>query len=61
MGDFNSITSEVEANYNQNFSLQKCADFVDWIYEEELIYLGFTGQKHTWARGQEDKKYKVAR
>lgn len=42
-GNFNVVTSEMEVSPNSNFSNQRCANFVDWIFNEGLIDLGFDG------------------
>lgn len=61
LGDFNSVISEDEVNNSRSFSQQRCNDFINWIYEEGFMDLGFTGQTFTWSRRYQEDEWKGAR
>ncbi|XP_031097105.1 uncharacterized protein LOC116001364 [Ipomoea triloba] len=60
-GDFNAVVSNDETSSPDNSGHVRNSDFKTWIYEEELIDLGFSGQKFTWKRGKAESTFKGAR
>lgn len=61
IGDFNSVTCKEEVSNFNTYSDQRSRNFNDWINEEALIDLGYTGQKFTWVRGNNTNTFKGAR
>lgn len=45
----------------ENFNTQRYSGFRDWVFEEGLVDLGFTGSKHTWIQGQNEATFQGAR
>nr|GME00746.1 splicing factor 3B subunit 2 [Ipomoea batatas] len=60
-GDFNAVVSFEEISNPENPGVHRNNDFKDWIFEEALVDLGFSGQKFTWKRGMENATFKGAR
>lgn len=60
-GDFNSVTSAEEVSHPINFANHRCTDFNNWIFQEGLIDLGYSGPNFTWMRGRENETFKAAR
>ncbi|XP_019200030.1 PREDICTED: uncharacterized protein LOC109193611 [Ipomoea nil] len=60
-GDFNSVCSPDETSNPDNWQNTRCADFTDWIFNEGLVDLGFSGAKFTWMRGLNQQTFKGAR
>ncbi|XP_019168344.1 PREDICTED: uncharacterized protein LOC109164047 [Ipomoea nil] len=60
-GDFNAVLSQEETSNTNNFSLSRCAGFRDWIFQEGLLDLGYTGTRFTWMRGTNSDSFKGAR
>ena len=61
VGDFNSVTTAEEVSHGGRFDNRRCTGFLNWIYEQELINLGFTGPFFTWTRGTSTFSFKGAR
>lgn len=61
LGDFNSVISSEEVSCPETFSQQCCHEFVDWIFGEELVDLGWDGPRFMWERRLSDQMYKAAR
>ncbi|XP_019158270.1 PREDICTED: uncharacterized protein LOC109154983 [Ipomoea nil] len=49
-GDFNSVINKEETTNYSSFSTQRSSDFVNWIQDEGLIDLGFSGPRLTWVK-----------
>ncbi|XP_019160127.1 PREDICTED: uncharacterized protein LOC109156749 [Ipomoea nil] len=60
-GDFNSVVQREETMNYSSFSSQRSSDFVNWIQEEGLIDLGFSGPKLTWIKDGSSDSIKGAR
>ncbi|XP_031091106.1 uncharacterized protein LOC115996077 [Ipomoea triloba] len=60
-GDFNAVTSREEVSNPGCFNNTRSVDFVEWIFREGLVDLGFEGPKFTWRRGENTSHYKAAR
>ncbi|XP_019197031.1 PREDICTED: uncharacterized protein LOC109190884 [Ipomoea nil] len=60
-GDFNAAVNPEEVSNPANWQQARCADFMDWIFQEGLMDLGFTGSKFTWMRGVNQVSFKAAR
>lgn len=60
-GDFNSVTNMSEVSNPETFSSTRCSGFNNWIFEEGMIDLGFTGPNFTWMRGKVKDSFKGAR
>lgn len=50
-GDYNVVVSSVEVSTEGPLSHSRCSGFQDWIYDQELMDLGFVGSVFTWVRG----------
>lgn len=61
MGDFNVVTNREEVNNKETFSQSRCTDFNDWITDEGLVDLGYTGTPFTWSRGKDSTTFRAAR
>ena len=61
VGDFNSVIAAEEVSHGERFNKRRCTGFLNWIYEQELIDLGFTGPCFTWTRGTSTFSFKGAR
>lgn len=57
IGDYNAVVSNEETTSVGN---RKCQRFMDWIFQEGLIDLGFSGPNFTWMRGQEESTFRRA-
>ncbi|KAL8158694.1 hypothetical protein V2J09_000231 [Rumex salicifolius] len=51
-GDFNETSCMEERTGESDNLRRRCQKFQDWIDDMELIDLGFSGSKYTWARGK---------
>lgn len=51
VGDFNSVTFADETSTKGRLDQRRYVGFLQWIYENELINLGFQGHCFTWSRG----------
>ncbi|XP_031108616.1 uncharacterized protein LOC116013098 [Ipomoea triloba] len=60
-GDFNAIANNEECSNPNNPGNHRNADFKNWIFNEALFDLGFSGPKFTWRRGKEEGTFKGAR
>ncbi|XP_019186575.1 PREDICTED: uncharacterized protein LOC109181278 [Ipomoea nil] len=60
-GDFNSVVQREETRNYSSFSMQRSSDFVNWIQEEGLIDLGFSGPSLTWVKDGSENDFKGAR
>lgn len=60
-GDFNSVTNIEEVNNPNTFNQRRCKGLKDWMFNEGLIELGFSGPKYTWVRGNNEDTFKGAR
>lgn len=57
-GDFNSVTSREEVSNPHCFYASRSADFLEWIFREGLMDLGYEGSKFTWMRGVNTSRFK---
>ncbi|XP_038688673.1 uncharacterized protein LOC119987842 [Tripterygium wilfordii] len=53
-GDFNSVVSSDEVSSNRHQVHKRCAGFVNWIFDQGLIDMGFSGPIYTWSRGSRE-------
>ncbi|XP_019198912.1 PREDICTED: uncharacterized protein LOC109192673 [Ipomoea nil] len=60
-GDFNSTTCREETLNYSSYSAHRCADFVNWIQDEGLIDLGFSGPPLTWMKDGQNRDSKGGR
>ncbi|XP_031124290.1 uncharacterized protein LOC116027001 [Ipomoea triloba] len=60
-GDFNSVISQDETSNYSAFSIQRSSEFAEWIRDEGLIDMGFSGPKLTWVRSDQSGYTKGAR
>ena len=61
-GDFNDTVCMSERNGVDSSEMQRrCKNFADWIANNNLIDLGFSGPAHTWFRGNSEDTFKSAR
>ncbi|XP_019163558.1 PREDICTED: uncharacterized protein LOC109159904 [Ipomoea nil] len=60
-GDFNSVINKEETTNYSSFSTQRSSDFVNWIQDEDLFDLGFSGPKLTWVKNEPTDATKGAR
>lgn len=51
MGDFNVVTGSEEVGDNGDVSHYQCSRFTDWTFTQNLLDLGYVGNKFTWSRG----------
>lgn len=61
LGDFNCVLSANEVSNNHSFSYNNASSFAKWVFEEELLDLGFSGQTFTWMCGANPQSTKGAR
>lgn len=60
-GDFNDTVCMSERNGVDSSEMQRrCQNFANWIANNELIDLGFSGPAHTWFRGHSEDTFKSA-
>ena len=57
-GDFNTVVSADEVSQGRIFDARKRAGFRNWIYDHELIDMGYTGPCFTRARGTSTATFK---
>ncbi|XP_031120226.1 uncharacterized protein LOC116023370 [Ipomoea triloba] len=60
-GDFNAITSNDECTSYNSSGTYRNGDFRNWIFDEALVDLSYSGQKYTWKRGREEDTFTGAR
>ena len=61
-GDFNDTVCMSERNGIDSSEMQRrCRNFANWVANNELIDLGFSGPAHTWFRGNSEETFKSAR
>ncbi|XP_021717685.1 uncharacterized protein LOC110685467 [Chenopodium quinoa] len=61
-GDFNETRNMSERQGVGGFEMQRrCLQFSNWMEDNDLIDLGYSGPAHTWARGESSQTYKSAR
>lgn len=61
VGHFNAVTGMDEVSNPDSFRQRRCSGFKEWIFEEGMIDLGYTGNKYTWMRGRDRDSFKGAR
>lgn len=61
VGDFNAVVSASEVSDPNSFARRRNADFVDWIFDQGLIDIGYEGPSLTWRRGVNSETFKGAR
>lgn len=59
--DYNAVTSSEEASLKGSLAHYHCGKFLDWIFEQSLVDLGFSGSNYTCFRGLNSSTFKVAR
>lgn len=57
VGDFNAIASGENSSSNHN---RQCSHFVEWIFQEGLVDLGFSGTRYTWMKGVNENTFRGA-
>ncbi|XP_019163578.1 PREDICTED: uncharacterized protein LOC109159922 [Ipomoea nil] len=60
-GDFNAVLDSEETSNYRSFSSHRSADFRNWIQDEGLIDLDFSGPKLTWVKNEAAERVKGAR
>ncbi|XP_019190501.1 PREDICTED: uncharacterized protein LOC109184961 [Ipomoea nil] len=60
-GDFNLVLNRDETGNYSSYSSHRISDFVNWIQEEGIIDMGFSGPKLTWVKGGNNDAFKGAR
>ena len=61
MGDFNSVSAAEEVSNHGKLDKRRCAGFVEWISDPNLLDLGFSGPRFTWTRGSTADTFKGGR
>ncbi|XP_031115795.1 uncharacterized protein LOC116019654 [Ipomoea triloba] len=61
VGDYNAVADHEEVSNPRNFSHYRCTGFIDWMFDQGLLDLGYTGSKFTWQRGNSQDTFKAAR
>lgn len=61
MGDFNTVACKEKVSSPETYADQRSQDFNDWMNNEALVDLGYTGQKFMWRRGTNTSTFKGAR
>ncbi|XP_075508178.1 uncharacterized protein LOC142545090 [Primulina tabacum] len=61
LGDFNSVITEHEISTTGGVAYCRSAGFADWMFNQGLLDLGFTGSRFTWKRGNNSNTFKGAR
>lgn len=61
IGDFNSITSIDEVSNQETFVASRCSRFNEWLENEGMVDIGFSGPTFTWTRGNSVESFKGAR
>lgn len=44
-----------------NLAYYRCGKFSDWIFEQNLVDMGFSGSNFTWFKGLNSSTFKGAR
>ncbi|XP_019172460.1 PREDICTED: uncharacterized protein LOC109167844 [Ipomoea nil] len=60
-GDFNTVLNREETNNYSSFSSHRSSDFANWIQDEGLIDVGFSGPNLTWVKDGTSEALKGAR
>ena len=60
-GDYNSVMSTDEVSLPTHWNCHRSASFNDWVFDQGLVDMGFSGSKFTWTRGRYDHTFKGAR
>ncbi|XP_019178890.1 PREDICTED: uncharacterized protein LOC109174053 [Ipomoea nil] len=60
-GDFNAVISNEETSNHDGGTSHRNEDFKNWIFNEGLVDLGYTGQPFTWKRGTDLSMFRGAR
>ncbi|XP_073051702.1 uncharacterized protein [Primulina eburnea] len=61
IGDYNSVCYEHETSTTNGATHHRSAGFNDWLFNQGLIYIGFSGSRFTWVRGLSSATFKGAR
>ncbi|XP_073304620.1 uncharacterized protein [Primulina huaijiensis] len=61
LGDFNSVITEHEISTTGGVAYCRSAGFADWMFNQGLLDLVFTGSRFTWMRGNNSNTFKGAR
>ena len=61
VGDFNETHSLDERDHGDNDMAHRCAKFNNWIENNAMLDLGFSGPSYTWVRGLNPTIKKSAR
>lgn len=61
VGDFNAVTKSNEVSNPTTFNQRRCKGINEWMFEENLVDLGYTGPIFTWMRGKDSDTFKGAR
>ncbi|XP_019150060.1 PREDICTED: uncharacterized protein LOC109146841 [Ipomoea nil] len=59
--DFNTVLNREETSNYSSFSSHHSSDFANWIQDEGLIDMGFTGPKLTWVKDGTNETLKGAK
>ena len=59
-GDYNSVMSADEVSLPTYWNCHRSASFNDWVFDQGLVDMGFSGSKFTWTRGRYDHTFKEA-
>ncbi|XVE80258.1 hypothetical protein DITRI_Ditri14bG0125500 [Diplodiscus trichospermus] len=49
-GDFNVVMSKEEVNFPDTLAYNHCVGFMDWMFDNGLMDMGYIGTKFTWMR-----------
>ncbi|XP_073151932.1 uncharacterized protein [Henckelia pumila] len=61
IGDYNSVISDEEVSQIRKMNHRRNVGFSEWIFNQDLIDMGYVGSKFTWIRGLSSNTYKGAR
>ena len=61
IGDFNSVISMEETMSTKKLDQRRCSDFINWISEQGLLDMGYTGPRFTLTRWAFAKTFQGAR
>ncbi|XP_031120913.1 uncharacterized protein LOC116024153 [Ipomoea triloba] len=56
-----TVLNKEEVSCPRNFSQQRCVGFQNWMFNQGLLDMGFSGPKFTWHRGNTQDTFKAAR
>lgn len=59
-GDFNETRTREERDHGGSYMATRCAKFTNWIGNNVLLDIGFTGPNFTWVRGRTPSPRKSA-